>query len=854
MIQSIENGRKEDGNRSIADKIIKRLHDLDKTVENNQGRWAWELLQNAKDSIADDDRNVSVQIQLDESNVEFRHNGTHFTEQDVRGLINQISSKEIEEGQQTKKIGRFGTGFLTTHILSKVIQIKGIVKTEGDTFYSFEFPLDREGKTTTQLVPKIENAWSGFHSSVAELPHGYNKDFFNTAFGYRLTTDNQKEIARIGVEEFIKLIPFVLAFIPNIGRVEIINNVSGQHIVFDNDQERIDELIKPIAKTENGVSHQVYILHSKNDHVSIACELIKTEKGYVVKSNKGIPKLFCDFPLIGTENFYFPVIVNSFHFHPQTERDGIWLKGKKDEDDPEVTENQKLLVSALDLFTDLLPKMSEGNYFDLYNISETRIPSTNEKYFDESWYKESIQNPLRELIFNTKLVELENEEDAKQSLKELWFPSKSYSKTVQEKVWQFTYDLFPSAVCKKSHSLYWSDLSWDSWSKLTYSELVKDLAKQGSMEKLSESLGMKQNDAFDWYNSLCNFILEDETNLSLVENNSIIPNQKGIFKKKTELYIDKIRDSDLVHILQLLGEDWKEILIHESVGYGRYHVKEKKDIAIKITEKLKNPPKDENTIKAISILSEWFETNDPEQSKALFSELYRKRAELFMNTITDKDSLYKVMRSNTDLAKLAKVAKALDENPNLALSVEEAEQLSSLFKEFNVTNISELKEMIRLGMAMPSNFQKIDIDQNALISLGVTTMEELEEALKDKSIAELFNHTSTPNANLFLYVQTLISRAKENVIKHLQTLSEYDCSEIEELATTVLGGIKKDGLLIHVVVRPSDNGEVIVYYSSEKDTLDYANAELWIENGIDKPRLLTLGKILKNTGINKIPV
>ena len=31
MIKSIEEGRKEDGNRSIADKIIKRLQDLKKT-------------------------------------------------------------------------------------------------------------------------------------------------------------------------------------------------------------------------------------------------------------------------------------------------------------------------------------------------------------------------------------------------------------------------------------------------------------------------------------------------------------------------------------------------------------------------------------------------------------------------------------------------------------------------------------------------------------------------------------------------------------------------------------------------------------------------------------------------------
>ena len=62
MIKSIEEGRKEDGNRSIADKIIKRLHDLEKTVQNNHGRWAWELLQNAKDSVAGADRKVSVQI------------------------------------------------------------------------------------------------------------------------------------------------------------------------------------------------------------------------------------------------------------------------------------------------------------------------------------------------------------------------------------------------------------------------------------------------------------------------------------------------------------------------------------------------------------------------------------------------------------------------------------------------------------------------------------------------------------------------------------------------------------------------------------------------------------------------
>ena len=169
MIQSIEEGRKQDGNRSIADKIIKRLHDLEKTVENNYGRWAWELLQNAKDSIADDTRKVDIFLGLINNEVVFQHNGNHFTEQDIRGLINQISSKEVEEGQKSTRVGRFGTGFITTHLLSKVIKIEGIVETSGREFFEFEFNLDREGATTTQLAPKIETAWQQFHQSAKKI-------------------------------------------------------------------------------------------------------------------------------------------------------------------------------------------------------------------------------------------------------------------------------------------------------------------------------------------------------------------------------------------------------------------------------------------------------------------------------------------------------------------------------------------------------------------------------------------------------------------------------------------------------------------------------------------------------------
>lgn len=852
MIQSIEDGRKEDGNRSIADKIIKRLHDLDKTVENNQGRWAWELLQNAKDSIAEyDDKNVSIQIELNESEVEFRHNGIHFTEQDVRGLINQISSKEIEEGKRTKKTGRFGTGFLTTHLLSKVIQVKGILETANKEFFKFEFPLDREGKTTTQLIPKIENAWQEFHSSATPINKNYNSKNFNTSFCYHLNSPEQKQIARTGVDEFIKLIPYVLAFITKIEKVEIIDNIANKQICFENKVVDSDNSIVSISKTINKNKSLVHILFAENKRVAIATEIEKGDVGYRVKSIKDIPKIFCDFPLIGTENFYFPVVINSFFFNPQTERDGVWLKGS---DDLEVQENQELFESSLELFNNLLSEISEKPFFDLFHMAETKMPITNEKYFDESWYKQEIQKPLRQHILNTKLVEIDSDPNTKELISDLWFPLKSYPELVQEKLWQYTCDLFPSAVCKKDHLKSWCDISWEGWNKITYAEIIKDLSGQENINNLSQTLGKEESDTFNWLNSICKFLLEEDSNLIHFENFSIIPNQNGVFKKKNELSIDKIKDKDLVNILELLGDDWKIILLHDSVGFGKYFVKEKKEIATKITERLQKPAyKDDDFVKAINLLSEWFEFNK-ETAKDLFSELYRKRAELFMNTISDKESLYKVMRSKADLLQLAKVAQALEVNPKLLESVQKAEELTKLLSEFNVKDVSELKQILHQAQNNGDGIMKTEITQDVLISLGVTTVEELEDALKDKEISSRFFHTSTPNVDMFIYVQGLINRAKANIISHIESLPEYDCTELEELATTVLGGIKKDGLSIHVVVRPSDNGEVIIYYSSEKDTLDYANAELWIDNGIDEPKHLTLGKILKTIGINKIPV
>jgi len=103
--------------------------------------------------------------------------------------------------------------------------------------------------------------------------------------------------------------------------------------------------------------------------------------------------------------------------------------------------------------------------------------------------------------------------------------------------------------------------------------------------------------------------------------------------------------------------------------------------------------------------------------------------------------------------------------------------------------------------------------------------------------------------------QVLIERAMKNIENHLKTLDEYICEDIEPIAPTILGGIKKNNQDINIIARPSDSSKIVIgYYESEIPVLELDGSELWYENGKSNPQRMTLGKLLKTTKITRIPV
>lgn len=854
MINSIEKGRKEDGSRSIADKIKGRLHDLEKTIDNNLGRWAWELLQNAKDSISDDaDRDVCVHIELNNDGVIFKHNGSCFSELDIRGLINQISSKEVEEGTQTKNTGRFGTGFLTTHMLSRKVRVSSIVKAEDAKCYRFEFLLDREGKTTTELAPKVELAWAGFQKSTQEIDSGYDENLFNTSFQYTLETHEQKDIANKGIVEFLKLIPYVLTFISKIREVQIVDNVAGRSVLFRNTNEVVDEFISVIEKVENSVKSDVLILQAKASKVSIAIEVDKVEKGYLVKDIGSVPKLFCDYPLIGSEDFHFPVVVNSFYFNPLTERDGVWLKNSNDS---EVQENQELLTCSVELYKNLVDGVDRGSVFDLFNLATTKVPNVSEKYFDRAWYVESIQVPLRTFLMQAEIVETNS---GMVSIEEIRFPSADFHKEDRELIWQLSFDLGVNKLPIKEHIQKWAKVIWGDCSEVDIDDLVSDLKGKENMQSLAETLSVGEEESFDWINRCLKFVYEKNT--TLFSGYEIVPNQFGVLRASKDLSLDEIVDEELKEIADLVGHNYCDELVHKDV-FLEHHTSKRNidDVANKITTLINGEDNSDNRKLAITKLIQWFEGNE-DFGKSHFSALYNKKEKLLVDTIEDKESLFIILTSNVAIAKVADLVKQFKKDPGKIIeNMSKAKELDDLLAEFGVVDVDELKMLIaatsnseQVVISQPP-LPKMEITREILSSLGVTNSKELQIAFQDEGVSEQFYHTSNPNPEMFIYAQEIIERAKDNILKYLNDHKDYDCGGVEDLAPTVMGGIAKYGQIITIVVRPSDNKQVIIYHDSEKASLEYENAELWVEDGKTAPKLLTLGNVLRNTGITKIPV
>lgn len=116
------------------------------------------------------------------------------------------------------------------------------------------------------------------------------------------------------------------------------------------------------------------------------------------------PRLFCDFPLLGTESFPFPAIINNPNFNPTDARDGIFLTQTL-RFDPQIDENRRIVKEAASLYLSLLKYAADNSWQNLHLLAAVGpIPSELRRWVDPSWYQNEVLKPLRSALLRTNVV------------------------------------------------------------------------------------------------------------------------------------------------------------------------------------------------------------------------------------------------------------------------------------------------------------------------------------------------------------------------------------------------------------------------------------------------------------------
>ncbi|MCI6889410.1 MAG: hypothetical protein MR836_04435 [Ruminococcus sp.] len=774
---------------TISEKMEAIFNDTDINKNKNRRRWVWELLQNASDCY--DNKPVDVCINTTEKSVTFMHSGKCFSKENLIDLFTQISAKRTNE----EKTGKFGTGFISTHLLATKVRIKGAYQSYDNKLRKLNILLDRSSQDYNELRNSISTALDNIDN--LENNEEIGNDLYNTIFEYNY---DDSEI-RISKEEFQRAcneayadwestIPFVLAFSDKLGTVKFNNTIVNKKIVSSGSNHKIINII--FNSETDKCFKKITIRVEFQDSTSIACLLgINDDSNYYFNDISKYPKLFCAFPLIGTENFPFPIVINDSSFYVTKERDNVLINQEC---------NIRILNTALSLYENLL-NGAAGNHVEKgFNICQI----IDDDLIDNELlnYKKKVQN----LYFQAPIIKAVTPDDDESfySMDDVLIP---YYEQNPTDFWNLVHKTVNSPIPNETELINWKKICPKNGEKsvFTLSKFIDCIKNWG----INSNTPLILNELY----KLCWNPEKKDFNHKM-----IFLNQKNEFREYNTffpLYYDDT-DEELKEILCNLGGNVEEELISKNlVFYPVFESKKNNYIAEKISSKIRealtkenshpNYSRDNEMQQIFNKLIIWF-MKHPEEAKQLFPDIYEKQHLL----CKPEDTIKKL--------EIANQVETAMENNNLSM-----DQLDSI-----ISSIGELAQLLNEDKELP------------------------EEAKK------LLKHITSHSPYSAQRVQEMIERSIGNVYDELKKNPKYSVSEtLEEWkngrASNTVFFAKKESNDIRIIVRPRDYNKVIFFEETEFDAVDDYEYELWTDDG-KSVKQITLKDLLKTTGITCFPL
>ena len=526
-------------------------------------RWIWELLQNASDASPPINNYLIAEVKYRQGELVFSHNGRSFTELEVAHLIASGSTKYEDE----ESIGEFGTGFLTTHLLSLEIEVSGQL----DNGQKFAFPLIRDMKSRQALYESMQQAEKDFKHSLNH-PKTLIPQPFTTQFIYPIK-ESAVGTVRAGIETLEQCAPYVLVFNKKFDRINIDIDTKEDRKVFSFQAITSPELdgapIQQITVTEceNGNAKvKEYLLAQSEKGTSINVPLESNRDKRECLSVGNIPRIYKVFPLIGTESFSFPAVINnSSDFMPTVARDDIPLEESSDDVN---AENRSVIEDGYEFLVKLLEHAASKGWHHVYQWAEVPIIQ-HEDEKARAWLKTCIREKFTEEICQKHVIVTEFGQT--KTLKEACLPLAENNENVKE-LWSLLNDLqeYRDKLPRRDEVAGWCH-AIKSWSDV-YEKDVSNLPDIGVIDGweladhienkcsgLKDLQGLLQEDicAIDWLNRLYRFLRKDKKIDNVIRINRLVLSQAGEFNLLKYLHRDQDIGEELKDIAELLG--WQRI-------------------------------------------------------------------------------------------------------------------------------------------------------------------------------------------------------------------------------------------------------------------------------------------------------
>lgn len=387
----------EDQRSDLKQHADKMLRDFEKFNDFSSNRAIWELVQNACDLTS----NAEIIIDYRDNKIAFSHNGKPFTTKSLISLIKQVSGKYGDQEDLTE-VGKYGTGFLTTHTFGRKFLLNSYLESKGYFFSIENFLLDRSPKEWTALSDKIAGQKKEVYDLIKSGENVTNPTI-TTTFTYLPDTPKEFEYIKQSSNDLDEYIPYVFTINERLNKVQVINElglitdfnrVSKELVQNDKDIN----LFKTTIETSNG-ERCVYSIVENKYEIEIIIPVNTNNEVYEISPR--IARLFLYYPLVGSEEFGLNFIINSKQFMPNEPRSGIHLKSTKDQVKEQEEHNRQIIEKCTTLIFECLNsnvlEVSNSLLYTNINFKTETDDSDLNGYFAE--LQQTWNNSIKSLPF-----------------------------------------------------------------------------------------------------------------------------------------------------------------------------------------------------------------------------------------------------------------------------------------------------------------------------------------------------------------------------------------------------------------------------------------------------------------------